>query len=181
MSKTIFNKQHNDFHLIIRYPQKGDEKVMLEFINQLSAERTFILMQGESMTLEEEKKYLDSWLEKISKKTGIMLLVFDKDILIGVSSIKLGRYSTKHVGLFSISVKNEYRGKGVGKLLMSSIIDESSKQLEDLEVISLTVQSENIIAQAMYQSFGFKKYGLLPRGIKLVNGYRDHILMYKRV
>ncbi|MBD3250500.1 MAG: GNAT family N-acetyltransferase [Candidatus Pacebacteria bacterium] len=181
MSKTIFNKNYNGLDLVIRYPSDGDEKAMMDYINELSAEKTFILMQGETMTLEEEIKYLDSWLEKISKKTGIMLSVFAEDTLIGVGSIELGRYSTKHVGLFSISIKNEYRGKGIGKLLMSSIIDEAKKQLKDLEIINLTVQSENIVAQKMYESFGFKKYGLLPRGIKLVDGYRDHQLMYKQI
>ncbi len=181
MSKIIFNQKYDGLDLIIRYPQEGDENTMLEFINQLSAERTFVLMQGETMTLEEEKRYLDSWLKKIRNKTGVMLSVFADDLLIGVGSIELGRYSTKHVGLFSISVKNEYRGKGIGKLLMSSIIDEASKQLKELEVINLTVQSENIVAQKMYESFGFKKYGTLPKGIKLEDGYRDHQLMYKEI
>lgn len=181
MSKIIFNQKYNGIDLIIRYPSDGDEKAMMNFINELSAEKTFILMQGETMTLEEEKKYLDSWLQKISKETGIMLLVFAEGVLIGVGSIELGRYSTKHVGLFSISVKNEYRGKGIGKLLMSSIIDEASKQLKDLEIINLTVQSENSVAQKMYESFGFKKYGMLPKGIKLEDGYRNHQLMYKEI
>ena len=181
MSTIIFNQKHKGLDLIIRYPQDGDEKAMLEFINQLSAEKTFILMQGESMTLEEEKQYLDSWIEKITKRIGVMLSVFVENELIGVGSIELGRYSTKHVGLFSISVKNKYRGRGIGKLLMSSIIDEASKQLKDLEIVNLTVQSENVIAQKMYESSGFKKYGLLPKGIKLTNGYRDHILMFKQI
>lgn len=181
MPKILFNQKQNDLDLIIRYPQDGDEKAMMDFINKLSAEKTFILMQGESTTLEEEKQYLNSWLEKIAKKAGVMLLVFADDTLVGVGSLKLGRYSTKHVGLFSISVKKEYRGKGIGKLLMSSIINESSKQLENLEIMKLTVQSENIIARKMYESFGFKKYGLLPKGVKLEDGYRDRELMYKEV
>jgi ribosomal protein S18 acetylase RimI-like enzyme len=167
--------------LIIRYPKSGDEKEMLEYINELSAERSFILMQGETLSLEEEKQFLNSWFEKITKKTGVMLFVFSGDTLVGVGSIELGRYSTKHVGLFSISVKKKYRGKGIGRLLMSSIIDEASKKLKDLEIINLTVQSENVIAQKMYESFGFKKYGMLPKGIKIKDGYRDHELMYKQI
>jgi ribosomal protein S18 acetylase RimI-like enzyme len=173
------NMSKND--LIIRYPKSGDEKEMLEYINELSAERSFILMQGETLSLEEEKQFLNSWFEKITKKTGVMLFVFSGDTLVGVGSIELGRYSTKHVGLFSISVKKKYRGKGIGRLLMSSIIDEASKKLKDLEIINLTVQSENVIAQKMYESFGFKKYGMLPKGIKIKDGYRDHELMYKQI
>ena len=52
----------------VRYPQKGDEIVMMEYINTLSKEQTFIRAQGEEYTLEEETIYLHNQLEKIAKK-----------------------------------------------------------------------------------------------------------------
>ena len=41
MSKIIFNQKYNGLDLIIRYPSDGDEKAMMDFINELSAEKTW--------------------------------------------------------------------------------------------------------------------------------------------
>lgn len=33
----------------------------------------------------------------------------------------------------------------------------------------------------MYKKFGFLEYGSLPKGIKLENGYTNHVYMYRIV
>ncbi len=46
--------QENDY--LIRYPNHNDIFQLLQYINDLSAEKTFIRFQGEQLSLEEEKK-----------------------------------------------------------------------------------------------------------------------------
>jgi len=154
---------------VIRYPQDGDAQAMLKFINTLSKEKTFIRFQGEQLTIKEEVKYLKKQLSKIEKGEAVQLLAFMNEKLVGVSSISMKDKVEKHVGGFGISVAKEYRGKGIGKLLMGAVFKEAKKNLATLKIVILTI----------YEKFGFIKYGNLPKGIIYKDNYFDDVLMYK--
>ncbi len=167
--------------LIIRYPNKDDAQLMREYINTLSEERTFIRFQGEKVSLEEETKYLNSQLERIRKKETVHLLVLSNNKIIGISSIDMKDRVNKHVGEFGISIAKDYRGEGLGTLLMKFVVDEAVKNIPQLEIITLGVFSNNSLAIEMYRKFGFVEYGDLPNGVKFGDKYVDHIYMYKLV
>lgn len=164
--------------IIIRYPEPIDAPTMTEYINTLSDERTFITYQGEHETLESETKFLTSIIEKIRNKKSIMLLVFAGSNLIGISGIDLGVKTNRHVGVLGISIAKNYRREGIGKLLMEYILKESINNLPELEIITLGVFSGNKLAMSWYKKLGFIEEGRLPNGVKLENGYQDHIYMY---
>ena len=167
--------------IIFRYPTKEDLNAMWEFINMISKEKTFIRFQGEEISLEEEKKFLNSHLLKIAKKESVQLLVFFKGRLIGISDITMKDKIEKHLGVFGIIIAKDFRGQGIGKMLMEKVIDEARKNLSQLEIILLNVFANNDLAKQMYKKFGFVEYGLMPNGIKLETGYADDVLMYKVV
>ena len=91
------------------------------------------------------------------------------------------RGAMKHEGVFGISVLKDYRGKGLGKLLMKLALDEAIKNLPNLRIITLGVFSTNDLAKEMYKNFGFIEFGRLPEGIFHRGKYIDHIYMYKKV
>lgn len=165
--------------ITIRYPTKKDLKAMWEYINTLSDERTYIIFQGEKLTLEEEEKFLKTHLEKISKNLAVLLLVFCEGKLIGNSGIDLKERVERHIGVFGITIAKGFRGEGIGTKLMELVIKEAEENLPNLETITLGVFSNNDLAKEMYRKFGFREYGNLPMGIKLENGYIDHIYMYR--
>ncbi len=165
----------------IRAPKKEDLEIMLDYINELSKEKTFIRFQGEEVSKEEEENYLNSQLEKIKNHQAVQLLLLVDGNLAGLSGINLGEKIEKHLGLFGITIKKEFRGQGLGSKLMQAVIDEAIKNLPDLEIIILACYGENTLAKQMYEKFGFKQYGNLPKGIKRESGYSNHILMYKVV
>lgn len=167
--------------IIFRPPTREDGKAMCDYINILSEERTFITFQGEKMSLAEEIKHLESQLERIYKKLSVALLVFCEGDLIGISGIDLKVRTERHIGLFSISIAKDFRGQGIGSKLMELVIEEAQKNLLGLEIIILGCFANNTLAIEMYKKFGFVEYGRLPKGIKLENGYVDHIYMYKAV
>jgi len=167
--------------ILIRYPKVGDEQEMLRYINELSKERTFIRYQGEEETLENESKYLQSVLENIKQHKSISLFVFYDKRLISASDIKMKDKTEKHIGIFGIAVLKEFRGDGIGKLLMDLIFAEARKVLAGLEIVTLEVYAKNMIARRIYEGFGFKQYGLLPKGIFRSNEFEDAIFMYKNV
>lgn len=181
-TKIVFQgKAKDDQEILIRYPEISDAKAMTDYINTLSDERTFITYQGEHETLESETDFLNSKLKGIEDKKSVMLLVFSENKLIGNSAIDLGKRTERHIGTLGISIAKDYRGKGIGKILLQQIEKEALKNLDGLEIIFLTAFASNEKAVKMYEKAGYKVFGKFPNGVKLENGYDDHILKYKWV
>lgn len=167
--------------IIVRYPVKEDLRILYKYINTLSDENTFIRLQGEKVSIEEEKKYLDTVLKKIENNQAIKLLVFHKNQLIGVGDINMEEKISSHVGIFGLTIAKEHRNQGMGKLLLKLVLNEAKKHLKSLRIVTLGVFSNNKIAIDMYNKFGFIQYGQLPKGIRYKNKFIDHIYMFKTV
>ena len=76
--------------LLLRYPKSGDAEIMRDFINTLSRERTFIVFQGEQLSLEEEQQYVTRKLSKSQlPNEATQLLALSGETLIGSSNITL--------------------------------------------------------------------------------------------
>lgn len=58
----------------------------------------------------------------------------------------------------NIAVKSTQRGRGVGKMLMSALIERA--KLSGVRYITLEVKDSNTAAIAMYLGFGFRVEGL---------------------
>jgi len=180
--KIVFQgKTKNGLDIVIRYPQIGDEAEMLKFINQISDERTFIRYQGEHETLEGEIKYLESGLEAIKNHKEVRLLVFSNNQLIASTDIHLLDKTEKHIGVFGIIINKDFRGEGIGKLLMELILKEAEKEMPGLKVVTLEVYEKNEVAQNLYKKMGFIQYGRLPNGIMRGSNFEDGIFMYKNI
>lgn len=165
--------------IIFRYPTINDVEIMRNFINKMSLEKTFITFQGEQQTLEQEKGYLESELDKIKNNKCVYLLAFINNKLVGSTAIGIEDKVRSHIGVFGITVDKDFRGEGIGKLLLENILKEAEK-LENLKIIILEVYSANILARGLYKKFGFQEYGRLPKGIKYKDEYIDSILMFRK-
>lgn len=167
-------------NLIVRYPESYDVDKLLNFINTVSDEHTFITYQGEHETLESEEKWLTKLLEKIENKKATHLLAFIGDDLAGQCGIELKDKTQKHIGVLGITVAKNYRGQGIGKLIMDLAIKEASKEITELKIVTLEVYSTNKVARDLYKKMGFVEYGNLPGGISRDGSFEDSILMYKK-
>lgn len=174
-------KTKTEKEIVVRYSQEKDLIELLRFINELSKEKTFIRYQGEQETLDSEAKYLNTRLEAIKNKKAVHLLVFHDNKLIAASDIHMMDKTEKHVGGLAISVSKDYRGEGIGKLLMGLILKEAEKEIPELKIVTLEVYSTNDIAIEMYKKFGFVEYGRLPNGITRRGKFEDAILMSKSI
>jgi RimJ/RimL family protein N-acetyltransferase len=167
--------------ITIRHLRKDDLHDLTEYMNIISKEQTYIRFQGEQITEEEEKKYIDDFLQKMEKSEAVKLLVFYDKKLVGVADISLFDKTSNHVGRFGITIAKEYRGEGIGKLLMNLVIEGGKKNMPNLKIIELGVFGNNGIACSMYERLGFTRFGLLPKGVKHRDQFVDHIYMYKNV
>jgi len=164
-----------------RYPTIADVEILKDHINKLSAEKTFINFQGEKKTLKDEKKWLSGIIKKINKNECVSILAFINNNFAGSSEIELKDLARMHVGGFGITIAKEFRGEGIGSLLMDLVIKESVKNIRELKIITLECFATNIIAVNLYKKMGFIEYGRLPYGLKRLGEFVDEILMYKKI
>jgi RimJ/RimL family protein N-acetyltransferase len=179
--KIVFQGNHKGNEIVIRHVQRDDVERLLESINTISKEQTYILFQGEQMNLEEESRYVEGFIKKMNEHKAVKLLVFHKDMLIGLADVIMKEKAESHVGVFGIMLAKEWRNKGIGRLLMEKVLEEAKKNITGLKIITLGVFGDNPIAQKLYTQMGFVQYGLLPQGIRHKSDLTDHIYMYKTV
>lgn len=82
--------------------------------------------------------------------------------------------------VWSVFVKPEYQGKGIGRKLMEEVIYEA-KKMKGLESILIGVSSNNPKAISLYRNLGFIEYGREPNCLKHGWKYVDEILMHMPV
>ncbi|HVT01608.1 MAG TPA: GNAT family N-acetyltransferase [Patescibacteria group bacterium] len=180
--KIVFEgKTKTGKDIVIRYLGLEDTPQLLQYINEISREQTFITLQGEQLTLAEEEKYVSDMVKKVHDKKAVELVVLHNNRIIGVSGIVLGNKVESHQGILGITVAKEYRGDGIGNILMKAVLDEAENNLLELKIIILKVYEGNSLAKNMYKKFGFKKYGSLPEGIHHKGDYIGVDMMYKKI
>lgn len=166
---------------VIRYPKANDAESAWRYINRLSQEKTFIRFQGEQISFEDEKKYIVNKLKEIEEKKGIILFLEVNDEIHGICNLDLQDRTESHVALLGLSVDQTVRGQGLGKALIETSISEARTHLPGLKIITLAVKSPNAIAIKLYEKFGFKQYGYLPKGTTHRGKLVDEFLMYLNV
>ena len=61
----------------------------------------------------------------------------------------------------SVAVHPQFRGKGLGELLMLSLMDVALRL--DARFVTLEVRVSNAVARALYEKLGFRQAGIRPR------------------
>lgn len=128
-----------------------------EYFDQIRNVRDEVFSKEQGVPQDIEFDGLDS--------AAIHSIVFDEDIEIGTGRM----LSDGHIG--RIAVKKQYRGKGIGKIIMQSLIDEAIKM--QLPEVWLSSQYR---AKGFYEKLGF---------IEICDIYQeaniDHIKMKKKL
>lgn len=167
--------------VVIRYMDKDDAELMLEYINKLSKEQTFVMLQGEELTIEEEQKYVEETTKKMIEGKKVQLLLMTDGKVTGIAEITLGIRTHSHVGGLGLSVDSSIRGMGLGRLLLEVTIAEAKKELKGLRMIELSVFVMNDIAINLYKSCGFKEVARIPEKIFYKGEYVDEVVMILKV
>lgn len=82
-----------------------------------------------------------------------------------------------HVAHLTLVVNSGWQGKGIGTLLLKSLID-CAKSSDGIEKIELHVRSVNERAIALYKKMGFVEEGRLKNRVKIAEGhYVDDVVM----
>ena len=123
----------------------------------------------------------DLWKKRISKETVSTFGAFDHNNLIGICVVVFNpRSKIKHIAsLHSMYVKEAYRGKSIGKNLIT-YAEEVAKQKE-VKRINLSVVEGNVTAKSLYKKLGYIEYGVELDTIKYLGKYYSLILLSKLI
>ena len=141
--------------LKIRAASLGDLESITEIYNE-AIKKTVATFDTETKTLEEQKK----WFIKHGNR-GPIIVAENDDEIVGWAS--LSEYSTKcaysDTAEVSLYVKEKFRGRGIGKQLMNSIINEGKKV--GLHAVIARITNGNKTSVKLHESVGFKHIGIM--------------------
>ncbi|KXA88520.1 hypothetical protein AKJ61_04735 [candidate division MSBL1 archaeon SCGC-AAA259B11] len=161
--------------VVFRYPNMEDIDDLLEYINSLIEENTFICRK-EKVERDDEVDWLKNTLKETEEKRKVHLVVEFDDKVMGSADVKKKSGKQSHVGELGIGLRREIREKGIGVRLMKSLIDEA-KSVLNLEILTLEVFEKNKIAKNLYEKVGFKKAGVIQDKFFQNDEYQDSIVM----
>lgn len=169
----------NGQQILLRLPQESDLKELLRYANELSIEDTYLAFSGERVSLEEEQDYLYQIRKEIKEGIKFQLFAYADSVLVANAEIRRitkHRRRQLHVGIVAISVDQHWRGQGIGKQILLTLIDEAKKM--DLKLLTLTAFSNNSHALSLYLKLGFQKAGEIPGAIWYKGDYVAEVSMY---
>ena len=173
---------NNDKNCKIRTGELKDAETLLEISNFVVSEGEYFIVVSEELeksSLEEEKEQI----QKIMNNERETLIVAEIDsVVVGSIRIRSNRLKRmSHTSTISMSLGKDYRGMGIGKLLLQALLDWAEKH-PLIEKVNLGVFSTNHRAISLYKSMGFIEEGRLVKEYKInENKYIDDVLMYKCV
>lgn len=178
-AKSYLDKNGNE--LILRNAELSDAADLIRYLKATTAETPYLIRESEEITLteEQERNYIQS---KLDDERELLLLGFADGKHVGNCSLNhaggVQRY--RHRCVVGIALYQAYCGRGIGKIMLETILDAAKKL--GYEQAELEVIADNERAIALYEKLGFRKYGTFPNNMKYQDGsYADGWWMMKKL
>ena len=171
---------HNGELVTIRNPSRTDASGFVEIMRGVASEGRYTLADADEVNWTIPMKRAD--IDEHNQMPGYLALVAEsRGIPVGFLEFENGsRRRTQHVGIFSLFVQRDWRGNGIGSMLIETLLDWAGKH-PVIEKVTLEVLATNTRAIAIYEKYGFQVEGRCYRDIKVGDIYVDSLLMYKFV
>jgi RimJ/RimL family protein N-acetyltransferase len=126
-------------------------------------------------TFEKEDAQPLSWFAAVLGDTDIFGGFLDGRLAgVAAYAAQEGPKQAHKAVLWGMYVRDTARKSGLGKQLVAAVLDHAR---ERVEVVQLTVVSENDSALRLYSASGFVEYGYERRALKHEGRYYDEVLM----
>lgn len=157
----------------IIYPSEQYFESFHEALSIVASERIYIEMI-EAPPLE---KVAEFQAKLMSKNGPVYYAVADNRVVGWCDVFPFENPRQSHRGGLGMGLIPEYRGKGLGSKLLSTVLDHSKKF--GLEKVELQVYTTNLPAIALYKKQGFEQEGIIKKYRKLDGQYFDCLAMGK--
>ena len=167
----------NGKSVIIRKPTIEDAISIINIISSADSETKFLARNpGEfEVTEEQEKEFICNILE--DNDQDWFVAEYDGEV-VGQCSVGLIRSTERcrHRAEVTFVILKDYCGLGIGGKLMQQCINWCKDK--NITQIELSVVEDNKPAITMYESFGFRVTGTIPKVMKYKDGtFADEIFM----
>lgn len=154
---------------LIRPLMMEDAPTALALLQQAPAELPYLLREPGEMK-EDSIHEVHMIGEHSDSPNHIQLGAFCDGELVGMVTLeRMGEYrKIRHRGKFSILLKKAAWGVGLGKSMISAIIEAAPTI--GIDQIELRCMSSNQRAIGLYEKMGFRTWGVLPRANRRTNG-----------
>jgi len=164
-----------DKELSIQKAKKKDAQEIIDYCNKVGGESDYLSFGANEFpfTLQQEEESI----EKLKGSSAEMFIGRIDNKIVSIGSIRVSdkkRFS--HHCEIGISVLKEFWGLGIGKHIMSTIINYARCD-SPLEMLYLYVRADNTRAIELYKNLGFAQTGYYTNHIKLNGEYFDEISM----
>lgn len=168
-------------NITIRTVRFEDAEAVLAIQNSVISEGEYLITvtQEFNKTPAQQRE----WIQKLLENDRETLIVAEAngEVVGWIVFLSQNRLRLAHTGSFGMMILKNYRGMGIGKMLLKALLDWAERN-PLIEKVSLGVFSTNHRAISLYKSMGFVEEGRKIKEIKLnENEYVDDILMYKWV
>jgi len=167
----------NGSAVTIRTVHESDADAYLDLAKSIMAEQIYSLTQPEELHLTVDQE--SEWLKvNIENECHLVICAEIDRQLVGQLDFSNGhRQRNAHTGEFGMGVHKDFRGLGIGSLLVRALI-EWAKNNPKIEKINLCVHHTNDRAIATYKKNGFAIEGKRIKDLKYPGGvFVDTILM----
>jgi ribosomal protein S18 acetylase RimI-like enzyme len=129
--------------------------------------------EHEGRSMEATRKYF-----RVLDAENFIVGVFEDGELAGMAGFYREKHDKfRHKGtIWGVYVRQESRRKGAARAILTEIV-RRVKMIEGLEQVMLVVAATQDKPRRLYESLGFRKYGLEPRSLKIGAEYIDDELM----
>lgn len=128
---------------------------------------------------EESQRGVDDAAKRLASPDAVFWGAWDGENLGGMVGLlretrAKGRHKATVVGMY---VAMEHAGVGLGKRMIDLLVQEARR--EGIELLVLTVTEGNAPATALYESAGFRSFGIEPKAIKVDGRYfgKNHMVL----
>ncbi len=137
--------------LEVRFTEESDDKYLQQWLMDPSLGKAFPMYDVAEVT-----DAVSRWISFARFKCSLTVTMYG--VPCGLATLYLQPYrKLAHQTEFGIIISNEFRGKGVGGFLMTSLMRLAKEQFR-IELIHLQVHAENP-AIKFYQRYGFREFG----------------------
>ena len=156
----------------LRVMSAADRGAVLEFARSLPQEDLLFLRVDLT-----EEKVVDEWIGNLDSGHSYSIVAYDDEGLVGYGTVHANPASwTRHLGEIRVNVSPEYRGRGLGRVLISHIFDLAGSQGLSKLTAHMTVDQAG--AQAAFRKLGFVPEAHLADYVQDRSGAtRDLIIM----
>lgn len=124
---------------------------------------------------EEKKLKENEWKRRLNS----VLFVLSDNKPVGMIGHAFYKGHNSHIAyIFGFYVNRKYRGQGIGRELLKSVLDAISKNKKIIK-IELSVNTEQVAAIRLYEKNGFLVVGRFKKELKVNNRFFDEFTMEK--